>query len=74
MNVQEEDNLYIVIWRAGEGKPWQAAYEGVHSSRRLADNHMELQKVQKTGLEYAIVEGPIVSPAQMAEAEATVGA
>jgi hypothetical protein len=68
------ENLYIVIWRSGPQKVWAAEPRGVFTSRRLADSFVEINHPHYPDFEYAIVEGPIVSPESMEAAEARLGA
>ena len=67
------ESIFIVIWRTGKTAKWQPASDGVLESRRLAENYIELKKAVGNRLDFAIVEGPIVSPELMAEAELALG-
>lgn len=71
-----EEHLYIVIWRSKiqECRAWRAESEAVFTERRLAENFIECKLAASNQWEFAIVEGPIVNPDQMAEAEARLGA
>ena len=67
------ETLYIVVYRASEKDPWQEKTGGVFTDRRLAENFVEILRAQRFGPLLAIVEGPIVCPEDMAEAEARLG-
>ena len=67
------ERLYIVVYRH-KGERWQEKVNGVFNERRLAENFIECSKSTGFGGEMAIVEGPIISPETMAEAEARLGA
>lgn len=67
------ETLYIVIYRQKDG-PWKSQDNGVFTERRLADNFAECLNTQFETIEHVVVEGPIVSPDAMAEAEARLGA
>lgn len=69
-----DEHLYIVVYRADAESRWKAINEGEFESRRLAENFIECKKV--TGwhrFQFGVVEGPIVSPETMAEAEERLG-
>ncbi len=68
------EHLYIVIWRLNDTAKWRPEPDGVFESRRLADNLLEIKASQGSSMQYAIVEGPIVSAEAMAEAESKLGA
>jgi hypothetical protein len=63
------EQLFIVVWRYGK-TPWRSALGGVFKERRLAENLIECQKAAGETCDFAIVEGPITNPRQMAEQEA----
>jgi hypothetical protein len=67
-----EDTVFIVIWRTQSNSTWYAEGKGVFSERRLAENYIECAKAVGSTLNYAIVEGPLTNPAQLAQAEQTV--
>ncbi len=68
------DHLFIVVHRVGGKGPWRT--DEVFEEKRLAENFKEIKELLDTEPKnlYAIVEGPIVSPETMAEAEARLGA
>ncbi len=67
-----DEHLYIVVYR-NPREPWQAKTNGIFTERRLAENFIECSKATGFAAEMAIVDGPIVSPETMAEAEARLG-
>lgn len=68
-----EEHLYIVIWRDSR-KVWHAEPNGVFTDRRLAENLIECKKAAGESYKFAIVDGPIVCPETMEEAEKRLGA
>jgi hypothetical protein len=66
------EHLYIVLWRGSDGI-WKAESRGVFHERRIADNFIECAKAAGEQWDFAVVEGPIVSPESMAEIEARLG-
>lgn len=65
------DHIYIVLWKSGG--IWRPQSQGVFEERRLAENLIECLKAAGEKYEFAVVEGPIVSPESMAAAEARLG-
>ena len=68
-----DEILYIVVTR-DVGGPWKEKVNGVFTERRLAENYIECCKASGYSSQFGIVEGPIVSPETMAEAEQRLGA
>jgi hypothetical protein len=70
------EDLFIVIYRLKAPKGvWQSQAQGVFEgseAQRLAHNYAECLNAQYPAHEHAVVHGPIVSPVEMAAAEATV--
>jgi len=70
-----EERLYIVVYRSNDLDRWRSLSEGEFPERRLAENMIECKKaVGWRNFQFGIVEGPIISPETMAEAEARLGA
>lgn len=67
------DRLYIILWRSPKSTIWHAEDRGVFESRRLAENFIECAKASGQTWDYAIVEGPIVSPETMEQAAVRLG-
>lgn len=67
------EHLYIVVYKSGDSAPWRGLHEGEFYERRLAENFIECKRAQGYNWRFAIVDGPIVSPEGMAEAEARLG-
>jgi len=61
-----EEHLFIVIWKDYKGT-WRAQEGGVLPTQRLAENLIECKKAAGETFEFAWIEGPITSPAMMAE-------
>ena len=68
------ETLYIVICRSGKRGNWSAVCEGLFDCFRLAENLVECKKAAGSTLDYAIVEGPITNPKQMAALESELAA
>ncbi len=66
------DHLYIVVYKTHKDGKWNSLCDGEFEERRLAENLIEIKKAQRSAWEFAIVDGPIVSPKSMAEAEANI--
>lgn len=66
-------HLFIVVYRL-EGGKWKPEPYGACEDRRMAEKIIEVAKHKGETFEFAIVEGAIVSPETMAEAEARLGA
>ena len=67
-----DEQLYIVVYRH-PNEPWREKTNGTFPTQRLAENFIECSKATGFVGEMAWVGGPIVNPAQMAEAEAKLG-
>jgi hypothetical protein len=68
------ERLFIVVYRNAASKRWTAISEGELPERRMAENFIECKKAAGwSSYEFGIVEGPIVNPEQMAEAEKQLG-
>ena len=65
--------LYIVIYRYSSTERWQPKDQGVFEDRKIAEGFRDALQFINPHAQYAIVEGPIVSPETMAEAEARLG-
>ena len=68
-----DEILYIVVYRTSKTGKWTALCDGEMPERRMAENLIEIKKHQVPSWEFAIVEGPITNPAEMAEQEAALG-
>ena len=66
------EHLFIVIYRY-EGGKWKPEPHGACEDRRMAEKMIEVAKHKGETFEFSIVEGPIVSPETMAEAEKRLG-
>ena len=66
------EHLFIVVYRTAGGK-WKPEPYGVCEDRKMAEKMIEVAVHKGETFEFAIVEGSIVNPAQMAEAEAALG-
>ena len=66
------EHLFIVIYRL-EGGKWRPEPYGVCEDRGMAEKMIEVAKHKGETFEFSIVEGTIVSPETMAEAEARLG-
>lgn len=68
----EVEHLYIVVWKVEDG-PWMAN-DVIYDTREDAEKAVEKEKRTFGGsISWAIVDGPIVSPETMAEAERRLG-
>ena len=67
-----DETLYIVVYKTGK-EPWMEKVHGTFTDRRLAENYCEILRSQNPTTQYGIVEGPVVSPETMAEAERRLG-
>lgn len=68
-----DDTLYIIVYRHSNKERWQEKTNGTFTDKRLAENYVEILRSQNPTTQYGIVEGPIVSPESMAEAELRLG-
>lgn len=67
------EHLYIIIWRSSAKSQWHPLLHGVFDNRADAELVVKAEHAMRSSLEYAIVEGPIVSPESMEAAEARLG-
>lgn len=67
------ETLYIVIYRYNKNARWQPKTDGCFGDRNIAEGFKLALENINPEWEYAIVEGPICSPADMAEAERLLG-
>lgn len=66
--------LYVVVYKLNLEDRWRVMSDGEFTERRLAENLIECKRATGWHLfRFGIVEGPIVNPKQMAEAEAALG-
>jgi hypothetical protein len=64
------EHLFIVLCRASSQYRWMPSPDGVFESRNLAEQHIERANANFRSMEFAVVEGPITNPGEMAEAQA----
>lgn len=69
-----DEHLYIVIWRMSPTSTWKPLSDGVFENRSNAELVVKAEKVKGSSMEYAIVEGPIISPESMEQVEKRLGA
>lgn len=55
-------HLYIVVWRMSPTSTWKPLADGVFECRSNAELVVKAEQVKGSTMEYAIVEGPIISP------------
>ncbi len=67
-----DEHLFIVLYRARTGK-WNPLAGGVVDTRSDAETLIRAEQIKGSTLEYAIVEGPVVSPETMEQAAARLG-
>ena len=69
-----EKTLYLIVYRGSAKEPWLERVGCIFEDERLADNMLEIKRVQDPTSQYAKLTGTLRVPETEAEAEARLGA
>jgi hypothetical protein len=65
-----DEHVWVILWKTTKGS-WQIG--GVAYTPQERDELLRWVTIDGLGFQYAVVEGPLTNPREMAEAEARLG-